>query len=345
MDKPSLGTVSILDSCAGANGLAKPAPHTVIYSILECLVFESCTFLAGHQVMSLKPSGNNKGSFVGGKKTSAVPIRCYNLPTLGHPTPVFISWILFLDDLTLFKPPALGSFSNEDSRIHLYLKQLKSWFRKKTMAGIKRDTSLLSFHLLFCCLFWKPDAHRRVDWRAGFSGNTLTFRITALLLGFILTCRPVRDPIWDQDRTVVVLSQRSRRKQRRRICVLRFQLCLSIPTALLHASYNSSHWLRQKETVTLSVNSGPPSVLTRQRFWNRDKFSKSKTEKEFLGWSNFPMHKKIRIRCKNQRGPSQEHSPSWGHSEHPKVLCLQWSALPSFLKFLAQFWIWHLGLW
>lgn len=70
MYKPSLGTVSILDSCVGANGLAKPAPHTVIYSIFECLVFESCTFLAGHQVMSLKPSGNNKESFVGAKNFS-----------------------------------------------------------------------------------------------------------------------------------------------------------------------------------------------------------------------------------------------------------------------------------
>lgn len=89
MYKPSLGTVSILDSCVGANGLAKPAPHTVIYSILECLGFESCTLLAGHQVMSLKPSGDHKGSFVGAKKTRAVPIRCYNLPTLGHPTPSF----------------------------------------------------------------------------------------------------------------------------------------------------------------------------------------------------------------------------------------------------------------
>ena len=88
MDKPSLGTVSILDSCVGANGLAKPAPHTVIYSILEFLVFESCTFLAGHQVMSLKPSGNNKGSFVEAKNSSS-PNKMLQSSTLGHPTPSF----------------------------------------------------------------------------------------------------------------------------------------------------------------------------------------------------------------------------------------------------------------
>lgn len=89
MDKPSLGTVSILDSCVGANGLAKPAPHTVIYSILECLVFESCTFLAGHQVMSLKPSGNNKESFVEAKNFSS-PSKMLQSSDSWTPNPQFL---------------------------------------------------------------------------------------------------------------------------------------------------------------------------------------------------------------------------------------------------------------
>lgn len=188
MYKPSLGTVSILDSCVGANGLAKPAPHTVIYSILECLGFESCTLLAGHQVMSLKPSGDHKGSFVRAKNSSS-PNKMLQPSNSWTPNPKFLFHGSFsqMPFVSLLKPPALGSVTNEDSRTHSYLKQLKSWFRKKQWQELGgMQACCLPFALLLLVL--KTRCPQKGGVKSWASWKHPEFQDNR-------TCRFLRDPI------------------------------------------------------------------------------------------------------------------------------------------------------